>query len=167
VSKKDDGKYEPTLVYRSLIDAVARVRKYGIEKYGKSEDWRTTPSVKHFDALLRHVYAYLSGEHLDEGSGLPHLWHAAANIMFEIERRARRPTNAEQDFVKVTCSRCKVTGDYPLDCVAPCAGGCGDIIEPALELKLAARDDLCVICHKNHVDSSQGFDTCDECLSKF
>ena len=86
MSKNDEGKYQPTLVYRSLIVAVSKVREYGIKKYGHSEDWRTTPSIRHFDAALRHIYAHLAGEMTDADSGLTHLAHAASNIMFEIER---------------------------------------------------------------------------------
>ena len=84
--KVSEGKYEPTLVYVSFIEEIARVRRYGIEKHDNSEDWRTTPIVDHFDAMLRHINAHIDGEILDPESGLMHLSHAAANIMFEIER---------------------------------------------------------------------------------
>ena len=84
--KKPEGKYEPTLVYTSLIKAIARVRRYGIEKHGDSEDWRSTTPVQHYDAALRHLYAVIDGEELDE-SGLPHLAHCLTTLMFELERK--------------------------------------------------------------------------------
>ena len=86
MSKFDKGKPEPTLVYYSMIKGIAAVRRFGINKYGSSEDWRTTQPIKHFDALLRHLFDYLNEDECDTESKLPHLYHAAANIMFEIER---------------------------------------------------------------------------------
>jgi len=86
MSKKDEGKYEPTLVYPSFIRALATVRRYGINKHGSSIDWRTTPPVDHYDAMGRHLNAILAGEEFDSVSGMPHLWHLGANVMFEVER---------------------------------------------------------------------------------
>ena len=86
MSKKPEGKYEPTLVYTSLIRNIARVRRFGTDKHSNSEDWRTTPEAEHFKAMLRHIYEAMDGEPYDEESHLLHLAHAACNIMFEIER---------------------------------------------------------------------------------
>lgn len=134
MSKNKEGKYQPSLVYKSFIEAVAKVRQYGIEKYGKSEDWRTTPSIEHFDAMLRHIYAYMSGEAKDEASGLSHLYHAAANLMFEIERREGPFVRCvEHANVPVTCPRCKSSDEYPLYGTYLCTGGCGYFIEPMLK----------------------------------
>lgn len=85
MSKQNEGKPEYTLVYKSLMEGVAKVRRFGIEKHGNSEDWRSTESVRHYDALLRHIFAFIEGEEFDKESGLSHLYHAATNIMFEIE----------------------------------------------------------------------------------
>jgi hypothetical protein len=84
--KKYEGKYEPTLIYPSLIKALAIVRRYGVNKHGASDDWRTTLRGAHYDAIYRHLLAILDGETLDPESGLPHLWHIATNVMFEVER---------------------------------------------------------------------------------
>lgn len=86
MSKNNTGKYQPRLIYTSLLKAISQVREYGIKKYGSSEDWRTTDSARHFDAAIRHIRAHLDGEAFDQESGLPHLSHAASNIMFELER---------------------------------------------------------------------------------
>jgi hypothetical protein len=133
MSKYDEGKYQPTLLYPSFIRAVAKVRQYGINKYGKSEDWRTTEPIRHFDALIRHVLAHMEGEYTDKESGLPHLYHAAANIMFEIERiegkiRARHSVK-ESIMLERTCPRCQHSDDYPICGVYPCTTGCGNMIE--------------------------------------
>lgn len=86
MSKLNEDKYEPTLVYTSLIRTIARVRRFGTDKHKHSEDWRTTQEADHYKAMLRHIYAAMDGEIYDEESGLLHLAHAACNIMFEIER---------------------------------------------------------------------------------
>lgn len=143
MSKKEEGKHQPTLVYQSFIRGVSRVRMYGIQKYGKSDDWRTTPSIRHFDAALRHIHAFLDGEAKDESSGLSHLYHAAANLMFEIERREGPRVERHKKIVgdatmEVTCPRCKTRDVYPMEGVFPCVGDCGYFIEPTLERALAA-----------------------------
>lgn len=87
MSKKPEGKYEPTLIYTSLTCYVAKVRRFGINKHGNSEDWRTTQPVQHYDAAIRHINAVVDGEDIDAESGLPHLAHAIAGLMFELERK--------------------------------------------------------------------------------
>lgn len=84
-AKNDAGKLRPTLVPVSLIEAVARVRQYGTEKYHDPENWRQVEPERYRDALYRHWLAYLGGEKKDSESGLPHLWHLACNVAFLIE----------------------------------------------------------------------------------
>lgn len=84
--KADDGKLRLTLVPTELIRAVARIRMYGVEKYGDPENWRKVEPERYRDALFRHLLAYLDNpKRVDPESGLPHLWHAACNIAFLIE----------------------------------------------------------------------------------
>jgi hypothetical protein len=84
-NKHDAGKYEPSLVYPTFIKAIAEVRRFGIEKYGDSENWRGVEMQRYLDAALRHIHAYAEGEELDEQSELPHLAHAACDLMFMLE----------------------------------------------------------------------------------
>lgn len=84
-AKFDAGKVRPTLVPVSLVNAVAAVRTYGVEKYGSTENWRLVERERYEDALYRHWLAYLDGEGTDKESGLPHLWHIACNAAFLIE----------------------------------------------------------------------------------
>lgn len=69
----------------SLIFAVAAIREYGTSKYHDPENWKRVEPQRCRDAAYRHWLAYLSGEKVDEESGLPHLWHLACNIAFLIE----------------------------------------------------------------------------------
>ena len=135
MSKHDSEKYEPTLIYTSLIKEVAAVRKYGAEKYGSTEDWRTTPPIRHFNAIMRHLNAFLDGEYDDKESGLSHLAHAATTLMMEIERlacaRAARQMfgEFEENVVEKKCERCGASDEYPMHHIMPCTNGCRNLIE--------------------------------------
>jgi hypothetical protein len=122
MSKFYEGKYEPTLVYPSFIEAIAIVRRYGIEKHGDSEDWRSTPSIDHLDALGRHYLAMMKGEELAADSQLPHLYHLGCNVMFEIEREYGTGfAPFHKGRLAPKCNRCHHTnvdrvGDICLEC---------------------------------------------------
>lgn len=84
--KYDAGKTRLSLVLPSLIEAVGRVRTYGVQKYGNPDSWRNVEVWRYRDAMLRHLVAYLIDPAGTDGeSGLYHLWHAACNIMFLID----------------------------------------------------------------------------------
>lgn len=93
--KSDSGKLRLSLVPREIIRAIAKIRMYGVAKYGNSESWRSVEPERYRDAAFRHFLAYLDDpEGVDEESGLPHLWHLACNIAFltEIEHVQTTPT---------------------------------------------------------------------------
>lgn len=84
-NKHDGDKVRLDLVEPSLINAVGRVRTFGVKKYPDEQSWRKVSKQRYIAATMRHFEAYRSGELLDPESGLPHLWHVACNIMFLIE----------------------------------------------------------------------------------
>lgn len=84
----DGGKPRPSLLPFRALDHVIAVREYAHEEYGEGADlWRDLPDGKarYWDATLRHVFAIAKGEELDKKSGLPHLAHAACNLLFLLE----------------------------------------------------------------------------------
>lgn len=84
--KADAGKLDLTLVPRDAIREIARIRMYGVQKYGASESWRRVDPNRYRAAAFRHFLAYLDDPHgVDEESGLPHLSHLACNVAFLIE----------------------------------------------------------------------------------
>ena len=87
VAAKDDaGKPRLSLVPPAIIEAVGRVRTFGVEKYHDPENWRNVSPERYVDALMRHLCAYLRNpDAVDEESGLPHLEHVACNIAFLLE----------------------------------------------------------------------------------
>lgn len=84
--KADAGKPRLSLVPPEIINDIARVREYGLQKYGESESWRRVEPERYRDAMFRHLLAYIADPaSLDEESGLPHLWHLACNVAFLCE----------------------------------------------------------------------------------
>lgn len=84
--KSDAGKPKLTLVPTKIIEDIARVREYGVNKYGDSENWRAVDINRYRNAAYRHWLAYVEdNQGIDEESGLPHLSHIACNIAFLCE----------------------------------------------------------------------------------
>lgn len=84
------GKLKIHLVPKELIFGIAEVFAFGEQKYGGPLDYREFDSMSvdklkyeqeiHYDALMRHLLKYASGEIKDDESGLNHLKHAASNL---------------------------------------------------------------------------------------
>lgn len=85
-AKADAGKPRISLVPTEIVRAIARVREYGNNKYGSSENWKMVEPERYVDAMCRHLLAYIDDpKGVDKESGLPHLWHLATNVAFLIE----------------------------------------------------------------------------------
>lgn len=80
--KQDKEKLRVDLIEPEFIEELADVLTYGADKYDENS-WQEIPNAtnRYYAALMRHILAWRKGEDIDE-SGLPHLYHAAANIMF-------------------------------------------------------------------------------------
>lgn len=84
--KYDNGKAMYSLLPPSAIHLVAKVLTFGARKYSP-DNWKKVPNLRsrYIDALLRHVFAYMRGERVDQESNLPHLAHAICCILFILE----------------------------------------------------------------------------------
>ncbi len=87
--KHDKGKAPMHLLLIEVPKASVRLSEalsYGENKYGRG-NWRNVPEApdRYLAATLRHLTAHASGEEEDGESGLSHLAHAAANIMFLLD----------------------------------------------------------------------------------
>ena len=78
--KYDEGKPRLGLFPTQAILAGGRALTYGVEKYsdynyknGEGLDWN-----RYYDALLRHLFAWIGGEDNDKESKLSHLDHVMA-----------------------------------------------------------------------------------------
>lgn len=86
IIKADAGKPKLSLVPTEIINAIARVREFGNEKYNDPNSWRQVEPERYRDAAFRHLLKYVNDPYgVDEESGLPHLWHLACNIAFLVE----------------------------------------------------------------------------------
>lgn len=65
------------------FESVAKVITFGANQYGV-ENWQSLEDFerRYFAACMRHLTSWKLGEKTDEKSGLPHLAHAACNIVF-------------------------------------------------------------------------------------
>jgi len=81
-NKNDAGKPDLTLLPRSALEGVARVRAHGNKKYGR-DNWRGGMEwTRLLAAAFRHMYAWLEGENRDPESGESVLDHAICSLMF-------------------------------------------------------------------------------------
>ena len=80
--KKDAGKPRLTLVPMQILFDIARVREFGVKKYGDKENWQAVEIERYRDSMLCHAIAYVQNPHRLDESGLPHLAHLACNVAF-------------------------------------------------------------------------------------
>lgn len=71
------------LIEPQFLNEIGRVLAYGAKKYAE-DSWKNVPGglTAYYAACLRHLAAWADGEENDKESTLPHLAHAATNIMF-------------------------------------------------------------------------------------
>jgi len=87
--KHDVGKPRLDLLSPDALTGVAAVLAFGAAKYG-DRNWETGLSWgRVFAAALRHLWAWWAGHEFDTESGLPHIDHAACNLMF-LQHMAKR-----------------------------------------------------------------------------
>jgi hypothetical protein len=82
--KYDNGKAPMALIPPEALKDIAEVFGFGAAKYG-TNNWRDdgdiTPWLRTYSSTQRHLNAWLSGEDNDPESGMPHLAHAATQLM--------------------------------------------------------------------------------------
>lgn len=68
---------------------VAQVLRNGAEKYGRA-NWRQHSLLRtvYLEAAVRHIFADLDGQSIDEESGLPHIAHAVAGLLIMLDAEA-------------------------------------------------------------------------------
>ena len=81
--KNDEGKLRYDLLDPEFEEQVVKVLTYGAKEYGPN-NWQNVENAedRYYAALRRHLAAWRKGEKIDKDSGLNHLAHVAANVMF-------------------------------------------------------------------------------------
>lgn len=82
--KHDQGKTQWTVLPFKAIDAIAQVLMFGSKKYDR-DNWKKVEGERYLDAAFRHLTAWNNGEVDDQDSGMSHLWHAGASVVFAIQ----------------------------------------------------------------------------------
>ena len=83
--KDDQHKPRVGLVPTTPLLDVAAVLTYGARKYDEHNWRRGIKYSRLYDAALRHLLAFIDGEDTDQESGLPHLAHAACELLMLME----------------------------------------------------------------------------------
>lgn len=82
-SKHDQHKPRWSLLPLEAINDVIAVLEYGAKKYGEWNWIKVTNSrERYFNAAMRHLIAWYSGERVDPESGHSHLAHAMCSLLF-------------------------------------------------------------------------------------
>lgn len=79
--KFDDGKPRWDLLPALAAEEIVEVLTFGAAKYGEHNFRQGLAYGRLFAACQRHLWAWLRGEEVDPESGLPHLAHAATNLL--------------------------------------------------------------------------------------
>ena len=81
--KYDTQKLRPSLIPVEALQGITEVLEFGAKKYSPG-NWKKVEhgEQRYFDALMRHLWAYQSGEVVDDESNLHHLKHAGCCLLF-------------------------------------------------------------------------------------
>ena len=87
--KNDQGKLRYDLTKPYAVSMLVAVLTHGAAKYD-DDNWLKVLKEpggpgRYYAAMMRHVEAWRAGQDIDEDSGLPHLAHAMACVMFLLE----------------------------------------------------------------------------------
>ena len=80
--KHDNGKPDLSLLPYPALEELSRAMMFGAKKYGRNNYRKGMAWTRLLGACLRHVTAFSFGEDKDPESGLSHLAHAGACILF-------------------------------------------------------------------------------------
>ncbi len=85
-----DKQSRPELISPEMIEQLSLVLAYGAKKY-EDRNWEKGMNwSRPFGALMRHMWAWWAGEHVDPETKFSHLAHAACCLMFLITYEQRQ-----------------------------------------------------------------------------
>jgi len=82
-NKRDHGKRMWDLLPLKQVGHIVDVLTFGAQEYGPN-CWQKVDNGqgRYWAAMMRHLEEHQAGVRFDAKSKLPHLWHAACNILF-------------------------------------------------------------------------------------
>lgn len=84
-AKQSNSPYRCDLLPPKAVLSVAKVLKYGADKYG-ANNWRGIPIDDHLNHALTHILAFNAGDKQDD-----HLEHAACRLLMALEAPKEEP----------------------------------------------------------------------------
>lgn len=94
--KHDNGKPDLSHISLTLVEEVARVREFGAKKYSRGNWLKGFKYTRSIAAALRHIFAFSSGEDLDQESGLSHISHAVCCLEHLLNDIKNHPQNDDR-----------------------------------------------------------------------
>lgn len=88
--KDDAGKARMDLIPPEVLVGLGDILAFGAEKYGDRNWEKGMRWGRPFAALMRHMWAWWSGELVDAETGRSHLLHAQCCLAFLIAYEARQ-----------------------------------------------------------------------------
>lgn len=95
--KNDAGKVPLDLLPPRPLVEIAEVLRFGAETYTAYNWSQGFKASRLYAAALRHLWAWWTGEDNDPDSGLSHLAHVGACILFLLDLRHTRPASWSDD----------------------------------------------------------------------
>lgn len=90
--KYDQEKPDYSLLPFGAVDEVVKTLTYGAKKYTR-HNWKHVEDIRYQAAAMRHFSAYMQGEPIDPESGIHHLAHMAASILFLLQKDIDKSKN--------------------------------------------------------------------------
>lgn len=97
--KDKTNKIQYGLIPTKALKGLATVLTFGANKY-TANNWQTESIECYTDAAIRHLESWRGGERLDSESGLHHLYHTMANLVFITELESNKLDNRLQLIAK-------------------------------------------------------------------
>lgn len=82
--KHDAEKVRLELLPFAALEEIAKVLAFGAKKYNENNWIKCESNTRYLGAALRHLFAWGRGEDKDKETGLSHLAHAGACVVFMI-----------------------------------------------------------------------------------
>ena len=101
--KDGDAPIKPQyeLIYAPALAEEVEVLTFGAQKYEPNNWARCTSVMRYFGALMRHMFAWVSGEDIDPETGLSHFAHARCCLMFMKGLMDLNPIADDRPFKKM------------------------------------------------------------------
>jgi hypothetical protein len=103
-TKADAGKLDWSMLPIDSLEEIMKVLEFGKTKYS-AWNWSSGEGFKYtrvFNALVRHLFAWVRGEDKDPETGLSHIAHAGCNVLFLLHfilHKERYPNNDDRQKV--------------------------------------------------------------------